>query len=342
MCPLQFSMSNENPLAPSSPPEVRFPVAEYLGGRRIDAVVGRELRNHTRFRIHRLVRAGAVLIDGQVADIRQRVYPGQQIRVRLLEPPDKLLRATPSSLEVIYEDRWLVAVNKPAGMIIHPAEVDRADTLVNALQWHLDQTAVAAGLLRPGIVHRLDRDTSGVVVATKDHLSHRRLSIGFQERTIRKTYLAMVEGHPAEDDGTIDTPLGQVTDPESHLVSAADDAINPRPAQTDYSVLEKFDGWSVIEARPLTGRLHQIRVHLASIGHPLLGDPFYGPRGEIRRDRSGTLLIEPPAAPPWPAIDRQALHARSLSFEHPITGRPLTIESPLAEDLSRLLSDARR
>ena len=335
-------MSNENPLSASCPPELRFAVAEYLGGRRIDAVVSRELRNHTRFRIHRLVRAGAVRIDGQVADIRQRVYPGQLVSVRLLEPPDKLLRATPATLEVVYEDQWLVAVNKPSGMIIHPAEVDRADTLVNALQWHLDQTAVAVGLLRPGIVHRLDRDTSGVVVATKDHLSHRRLSIGFQERTIRKTYLAVVEGNPAEDDGTIDTPLGQVTDPESHLVSADDDAINPRPARTDYSVIEKFDGWSVIEARPLTGRLHQIRVHFASIGHPLLGDPFYGPHGEIRRDRNGTLLVDPPADPPWPVIDRHALHARSLSFEHPITGHPLTIESSLAEDLSRMLSDARR
>ena len=107
-------------------------------------------------------------------------------------------------------------------------------------------------------------------------------------------------------------------------------------------MIEKFDGWSVIEARPLTGRLHQIRVHFASIGHPLLGDPFYGPHGEIRRDRSGKLLVDPPTAPPWPAIDRHALHARSLSFEHPITGRPLTVESPLAEDLSRMLNDARR
>ncbi len=334
-------MSNENPLTPPSLPEVRFPVAEYLGGRRIDAVVGQELRNHTRFRIHRLVRAGAVRIDGQVADIRRRVYPGQQITVRLLEPPDKLLRATPTPLEVIYEDQWLVAVNKPAGMIIHPAEVDRADTLVNALQWHLDQTAAATGLLRPGIVHRLDRDTSGVVVTTKDHLSHRRLSISFQERTIRKVYFAVVEGRPADDNGTIDTPIGKVADPESNLVSAAPDAINPRSARTDYSVLEKFDGWSLVEARPLTGRFHQIRVHLASIGHPLLGEPFYGHGGDIRRDRNGMLLIEPPSDPPWPAIGRHALHARSLSFEHPITGRPLTIESPLADDLSRMLADAR-
>ena len=333
-------MSNKNPPTRSAPPEVQFAVADYLGGRRIDAVVGRQLRNYTRFRIQRLLRAGAVWIDGQVAALSQRVYPGQQVAVRLLEPPDKLLRATRMPLEVIYEDEWLVAVNKPAGLIMHPARIDSADTLVNGLQWYLDQTAAAVGLLRPGIVHRLDRDTSGVLVSTRDHLSHRRLSISFQNREGQKTYLAIVEGHPAADSGTIDSPLGGVSDPDSDLVSAATDAINPRPSRTDYTVLETLAGCSLVEARPLTGRLHQIRVHLASIGHPLLGDPFYGPRGQIRRDRLGRLLVEPPRNPPWPSIDRQALHARSLSFEHPITGRPLTIEASLPGDLKRVLHAA--
>lgn len=333
-------MSNPNVPTASAQPEVRFAVADYLGGRRIDAVVGRQLRNHTRFRIHRLVRAGAVRIDGQLATLSQRVYPGQQITVRLLEPPDKLLRATRMVLEVVYEDEWLVAVNKPAGLIIHPAGIDRADTLVNGLQWYLDQTADAVGLLRPGIVHRLDRDTSGVLVATRDHLSHRQLSISFQDRTVQKTYLAIVEGHLAFDSGTIDAPLGGVTDPDSSLVSAATDAIDPRPSRTDYTVLQRLAGCSLVEARPLTGRLHQIRVHLASIGHPLLGEPFYGPRGAIRRDRKGRLLVKSPTDPPWPIIDRQALHARAISFDHPITGESLTIEAAMPHDLQRVLREA--
>jgi len=244
------------------------------------------------------------------------------------------------ALEVIYEDQWLVAVNKPAGLIIHPAARDRADTLVNGLQWYLDQSGSVAGLLRPGIVHRLDRDTSGVLVSTRDHLSHRRLSISFQDRAIQKTYLAIVEGHPTADSGTIDSPLGRVNNPDSQLVSAAPDAIKPKAAQTEFTVLQRLAGCTLVEARPLTGRLHQIRVHLASIGHPLLGEPFYGPGGEIRRDREGQLLVEPPANPPWPFIPRQALHAHSLAFEHPITGEPLSIEAPLPDDFKQVLDEA--
>ncbi len=349
-------MSNQNPPADSQRPvptrdptqdqaqdqvpEVHFAVADYLGGRRIDAVVARQLRNYTRFRIHRLVRAKAVQVDGHTADLAQRVYPGQQITARLLEPPDNLLQATPIPLEVIFEDQWLVAVNKPAGLIVHPAAFHRADTLVNGLQHHLDQTADAVGLLRPGIVHRLDRDTSGVLVSTADHLSHRKLSISFQDRLVRKTYLAIVEGHPAADSGTIDSPLGTVNNPDSQLVSAAPDALDPKPARTDYTVIRKLKGCSLVEARPQTGRLHQIRVHLASIGHPLLGEPFYDASGSLRRDRDGQLLIAPPKHPPWPAISRQALHARSLEFHHPITGNPLVIEAPLPDDFRQLIDDA--
>ncbi|MEE3366967.1 MAG: RluA family pseudouridine synthase [Planctomycetota bacterium] len=335
-------MSNPNPPASSGPPEVHFSVADYLGGRRIDAVVGRQLRNHTRFRIHRLLRAAAVCIDGRVASPTQRVYPGQRIAVRLLEPPDKLLRATPMPLEVIYEDEWLVAINKPAGLIMHPAKYDTADTLVNGLQWYLDQSAPAIGLLRPGIVHRLDKNTSGVLISTRDHLSHRQLSISFQDREVQKTYLAIVEGCPRPESGTIDSPLGGTTAPDSSLVSAEPDAIAPRSARTDFTVLEKLAGCSLVEARPLTGRLHQVRVHLASIGHPLLGEPFYGPRGEIRCDREGRPLVTPPANPPWPSIARHALHARSLSFNHPITGQPLTIEAPLPDDFQQVLTRAAR
>ena len=154
----------------------------------------------------------------------------------MLEAPEEVLKAERMPLAEIYEDEGVVAVNKPAGLIMHPARIDRDETLVNGLQWYLDQTAAAVGLLRPGIVHRLDRDTSGVLVSTRDHLSHRRLSISFQDREVQKIYLAIVEGHPAADSGTIDSPLGGVSDPDSDLVSAATHAINPRPPRTDYTV----------------------------------------------------------------------------------------------------------
>ena len=287
-----------------------------------------------------MLRAGAVRVDGHLARISQRVYPGQEVEVRLIEPPDKLLRATRMPLDVIFEDQWLVAINKRAGLIIHPAAGDHAETLVNGLQWYLDQSGSATGLLRPGIVHRLDRDTSGVLVSTRDHLSHRRLSISFQDRTVQKTYLAIVEGHPSKDSGTIDSPLGRVNNPDSQLISAAPDAIEPRSAETRFSVLQRLAGCSLVEVRPLTGRLHQIRVHLASIGHPLLGEPFYGTGGDIRRDREGRLLVEPPADPPWPLISRQALHAHSLGLEHPITGEALLIQAPLPDDFKRVLEEA--
>ncbi|MFP6700223.1 MAG: pseudouridine synthase, partial [Planctomycetaceae bacterium] len=136
------------------------------------------------------------------------------------------------------------------------------------------------------------------------------------------------------------SPLGTVNNPDSQLVSAAPDALDPKPARTDYTVIRKLKGCSLVEARPRTGRLHQIRVHLASIGHPLLGEPFYDASGSLRRDRDGQLLIAPPNNPPWPTIPRQALHARSLEFHHPITGNPLVIEAPLPDDFRQLIDDA--
>ncbi|MBQ18498.1 MAG: RNA pseudouridine synthase [Planctomycetaceae bacterium] len=320
--------------------ELCFAVDKYLSGRRVDVVLQRNLRNHTRFRIHRLVQAGLVQVDGTVVSIDRRVYPGQQIRIRLVEPPDKLLRAAPLPVRVLFEDRWLVAIDKPAGQIVHPAAVDRADTVVNALQCHLDGDAAVRGLLRPGIVHRLDRDTSGVLITTKHHLAHRNLSISFQQRRITKTYLALVEGHLARDNVTIDTPIGRVCDPDSNLMSAQPDAISPRSASTEFTVVRRLSGCSLVEARPLTGRLHQIRVHLAAIGHPILGERFYGPHGQIREDRHGRRLADSTAEHSAPPLARQALHASSLEFDHPITEQAISIEAPLADDLQRALTAA--
>ncbi len=315
-------------------------MADYLGGKRIDAIVSRALRNYTRFRVHRLVRTGAVRVDGHPVPIGCRAYPGQRVSVRLVEPPDKLLRATPMSLEIVHEDASLLAVSKPAGCIIHPARQDTADAMINGLQDHLDRHNHPKGLLRPGIVHRLDRDTSGLLLATKDHVAHRRLSRQFQDRSIAKTYLAIVEGHPDLDHGTIDFPLGQTSASDSILVSAAADAIAPRSALTEFIVLQRLRGCTLLEVHPRTGRLHQIRVHLAAIGHPLLGEPFYGPRGVVRQDRDGRWLVPRAAPTPWPDASRQALHALALEFVHPHTEEPTKLVAAPPDDFRHLLEQA--
>lgn len=324
-----------------TPFELEFVVANYLRGRRIDSVLVRQLRNHTPFRIQRLVRAGLVQLDQKVVDLETRVYPGQRVRVRVVEPPDKLLTATAAPIEILFEDRWLTVVNKPPGQMTHPAAESRTDTLINALQWHLDQQETPRGLLRPGIVHRLDRDTSGVIVTTKHHLAHRNLSIQFQQREVTKTYLTLVEGRLKNDTGVIARDIGHVDDPESILMSAGTSARDARSASTSYRVLERFDDCTFLEASPLTGRLHQVRVHLAHIGHPVLGDPFYGPCGQIRQDRQGRSLV--PARPclAGSSLTRQALHAARLECRHPIEDRSMRFEAPLPDDLARAVRIAK-
>ena len=325
-----------------TPIELEFSVASYLRGRRIDSVLARHLRNHTPFRVQRLVRAGLVQLDRQVVDLKTRVYPGQRVRVRVVEPPDKLLTATALPVEILYEDEWLTVVNKPPGQMTHPAAEPRADTLINALQWHLDHQETPRGLLRPGIVHRLDRDTSGVIVTTKHHLAHRNLSIQFQQREVTKTYLALVEGRIRNHTGVIVRDIGHVDDPESILMSAETNARDARSARTDYRVIERFDDSTWLEASPQTGRLHQIRVHLAHIGHPVLGDPFYGPCGQIRQDKQGRPLVPVGTCLAEPSLTRQALHASRLECRHPIDERPMQFEAPLPEDLAQAVGIAKR
>lgn len=322
----------------TAPPQLTLDVEDYLRGKRIDAVLSRHLGNYTRFRLQRMIDAGLVRLDGQVVALKTRVYPGQQISIRIAEPPDKLLTATRLPVSVIYEDEWLLAIDKPAGQLVHPVDSE-SGTVINALQDYLDRQSPVRGLLRPGIVHRLDRDTSGVLVTTKHHLAHRRLSMQFQDREVAKRYLALVEGRLSAPRGTIDRPIGLTCDPESILVTAEDDARDPRPALTEYLVLERFAECTLLEARPLTGRLHQVRVHLAHLGHPVLGDPFYGPRGMIRQDRQGRPLGAPSRCPV--PLGRQALHAAGLQFQHPITQATITLSAEWPCDLQQALEAAR-
>jgi 23S rRNA pseudouridine1911/1915/1917 synthase len=249
--------------------------------------------------------------------------------VQLLEPPDDLIPAEPIPFEVLFEDQWLVVVNKPAKLIIHPTGDTPNGSLVNAVQHYLDQTSDWPGLLKPGIVHRIDMDTSGAVAIAKDHVSHRELSIQFQLGRVSKAYLAIVDGVIPNDRGVIDKPIGRAAG--TALMSCQADALEPRTSTTAYEVLERLPHHTLVKAKPRTGRMHQIRVHFAAIGHPLLGEEFYAPLGVLRPPR------KPDQPPVSPHIGRQALHAAELSFLHPFTQEWLTVTAPLPDDMTQTL-----
>ena len=307
-------------------------VAPYLHGVRIDSFLVKEFRNYTPFRMARMVRAGLVTIGGLVADDRRRVRSGECVRVQLAEPPDKLLEAENTPLDVIAEDESLLVVNKPPGMVVHPVSDVYRGTLANAVQHHLDCQTKRKSLLRPGIVHRLDRQTSGALVIAKNHLAHRRLSIEFQNGRVEKSYLVLTEGDVAEDVGEIALPIGKRPEHGTILVTAGKDAVNPRPARTLFQVERRFGDFTLLRATPLTGRIHQIRVHLAAIGHPVVGDEFYDRDGRIKN-----WPIEPNGL-----IQRHALHAERLAFLHPQTRERREFVAPLAHDFREAIQQLER
>jgi 23S rRNA pseudouridine1911/1915/1917 synthase len=327
---------------PPYPFTAELVVEGYLQGVRIDTFLTKHFRNYSSFRMQRLVRAGQVRIEGMTAETTDRVYPGQTVQVRLLEPPDHLLPPEPRELDILYEDDWIIVLNKPADLVVHPCGMYVSGSLANALQAHFDRSTRLRGLVRPGIVHRLDRLTSGVIVCTKDHLAHRRLGTYFEEGRVSKTYLALVHGALAVDSGEIDLPIGNFPGVRTIRMSVAPDAVDARPSKTRFEVRERFDSFTLVEARPLTGRLHQIRVHLAGIGHPVVADEFYSPSPLLRLSdlnvaSPGQFNGEPADAQP-PLLARQALHAKSLQFMHPITRELVSFEASLATDIEQVLS----
>lgn len=316
-------------------------VEKYLKGVRLDRFLTKHFRNYSSWRLQRIVRAGGVQIDDEPAETVSRVYPGQRVTVRLVEPPDKLLEPEEHDLEILFEDPWLLVINKPAGMICHPVGDYQSRSLCNAVQRYLNQQTTRAGLLRPGIVHRLDRQTSGVIVVPKDHFSHRMLSIQWQDERTSKCYIALAEGVIRQDERTIDFPIGQAPG-DTILMSAKAGAIDAKPSRTLIRVLERFPQHTLVEAVPFTGRNHQIRVHLAEIGHPVVADEYYEPGGRLKPKRP-----EIPAEwqnDEWPnAVDaatgltRHFLHAFRLSLTHPVTQEWMEFRAPLTPDLTAAL-----
>ncbi len=314
---------------------LRCEVGAEAAGQRLDRVLASRGFLPTRSRVAALVRAGLVTVDGVVRKASFVVPAGSTIEVVLPPPEPSSVEPEAIELEVLYEDEALVAVSKPAGMASHPAPGCRRGTLVAALLHRWSLGGDWPDPQRPGIVHRLDRDTTGVIVVAKTPAAMHALARQFARRTVEKSYRALVFGCPTEPCGVIDLPIGR--DPAArHRMQAR--VGQRRPASTRWRVLERFEEPRVawLELEPETGRTHQIRVHLASIGHPVVGDPLYaGDSRSVVGAGAGALARQ------LAAFSRQALHAARLRLRHPQDGRWLELEAPLPGDLARLLDQVR-
>jgi len=308
---------------PSLPRTFEVAVPDEATDLRLDAFLAQQLPMYSRVHVRRLINAKSVTVDGRRAKAAHRLRPGERIHVELTDPPRDLPRPEDIPLDIIYEDRWLAVVNKPAGMVVHPAKGHWSGTLTAALQFHFDRLSGVGGPTRPGIVHRLDRETSGVILIAKDDQAHRALAMQFEQRTIEKEYFALVVGVPDRDRDFVDQPIGlHPREREKMAIRPHDPA--SRSARSFYEVIDRFDGFASVRIVPHTGRTHQIRVHLQSIGCPVLCDRQYGgrtilTRGEIRRHTEDAEVL----------LSRQALHARRLCFAHPETGETMAVEAPM-------------
>ena len=278
-------------------------------GERIDALLARQTEDLTRSAAQRLLESGMVLLGGRPVKKNYKCAAGERFTVLLPEPDDVPLIAQDIPLDVVYEDADVIVVNKPRGMVVHPAPGHPDGTLVNALLWHCgDSLSGVGGEKRPGIVHRIDKDTSGLLIAAKNDFAHRALSAQLADRSLSRVYEAVARGGFREDAGTVDRPIGRhPTDRKRMAVTEK----NSRLAVTHWEVLARYQGYTHIRCTLETGRTHQIRVHMASIGHPLLGDFTYG------------------APSPEKGLEGQCLHARRLKFVHPRTGGHVELETPL-------------
>ncbi len=286
-------------------------------------VLARRLPDWSRSQVQRQVRAGRVTVGSEtIYKAGTEVASGARVSIRAARHE---VRATPEALplDIVFEDDDLVVVNKPAGMVVHVGAGIKSGTLVNALLYHIPSLSRAGGELRPGIVHRLDRWTSGLVVVAKTDAAHRALSEQFKARNVHKTYLALVHGRLAGEKGEIRRPIGR--DPWRR-VRMRTGGIGPREAVTRYRVKQRFTNFTFVEVEPLTGRTHQIRVHFSSLGHPIVGDTMYGAPSRLRI-----------AGQDQKTLPRTFLHAAALEFHHPRMGDPLRFESPLPEELKAFL-----
>lgn len=290
-------------------------------GERIDILATRFLEGVSRSHVQKLIADGQVFINGKPIKANYKVQAGDLIEIGIPEAQPVEIVAEPIQLNILFEDNDVIVINKARGMVVHPAAGNYSGTLVNALLSHCDDLSGINGEIRPGIVHRLDKDTSGVMVAAKSDRAHVSLAQQIKDRTATRKYYAIVHGNVKEEQGIIDAPIGR------HRIERKKMAVsfeNSKEAITRFRVVKRFGSYTLVECRLLTGRTHQIRVHMSYIGHPVVGDPVYGPKKKHF------------------SINGQALHAAELSFTHPVTGEALTFYAPIPDDMQQILSSLER
>ena len=290
-------------------------------GSRLDAFLALNLEGKTRSAVQKLMDQGKVLVNGKTGRKNDKVKPGDSIQVEIPEPEPLELLPQDIPLDIVYEDEHLLVVNKPKGMVVHPAPGNPDGTLVNALLYHCGESLSGInGVIRPGIVHRIDKDTSGLLMVAKNDLAHQSLAAQIAAHTFTRMYNTVVYGNLKTDEGTISAPIAR------HPTDRKKMAVVPggREAVTHYQALERLPGFTLVECRLETGRTHQIRVHMAHIGHPVAGDPVYGPKKCIT------------------SLNGQCLHARLLGFVHPATGEYMEFDSGLPPYFTDFLEKLRR
>ena len=287
-----------------------------LDGERADQALARLVDGLTRSAAQRLLEEGRVTSDGRILKKNERLQAGQTLEVTIPEPEPLTLAPEDIPLDIVYEDGDLLVINKPKGLVVHPAAGHWSGTLVNALLYHCrDSLSGINGALRPGIVHRIDKDTSGLLVVAKNDFAHQSLAAQLQDHSLARVYVCLVTGGMRADSGTVDAPIGRHPTDRKRMAVVADG----RSAVTHWQVLERFSGYTLLECRLETGRTHQIRVHMAHIGHPIVGDLVYGRKK------------------PELGQDTQCLHARAITFRHPRSGETVTLTCPLPPYLEALL-----
>jgi len=310
-------------------PSLKFVVSPEEAGLRLDRFVSAHSVELSRTRVQELIEAGLVVLNGKPAKDSQKVRTDDVVVVTPTPRPAMKAEAEQIPLDILYEDDDLIAVNKAAGMTVHAGAGNSRGTLVNALLGRGQALSQGGDPLRPGIVHRIDKETSGLLLVAKNDFAHARLADGFRERTIQKTYLALVHGILAEDRGRIDLPIAR--DPVRRNRMTAKRAAtlpNARAARTDWRVLARIDSTTLVEVQLHTGRTHQIRVHFSALRHPVVGDTLYGASGQLH---VGSISL--------PALGRNFLHAAKLGFRQPRTGQAIQLTAPLPAELRGYLAN---
>lgn len=305
-------------------------------GMRLDLFAADAFADYSRSFLQKAIKQGEVTVNGQPAKPKTPVSAGDEVRARLPALVEPSLAPEPISLDILYEDDSLLVINKPANMVTHPSRGAARGTLANALIHHCLSLSDLSGPLRPGIVHRLDRDTTGCILAAKTNAAHAGLAEQFQRRTVEKRYRAIVRGRMEFDEQLIDLPIGR--DPRVREKMAVR-GLDGRSAISQCRVLERFEKFTYVDIRLMTGRTHQARVHMRAIGHPVAADAAYGGGGALT---SSQLLGERPVSGEAPVLDRPALHAAIVGFTHPVTGEALRFEAPLPEDMAAVLNALRQ